>query len=511
MLHRHSKVWTGFWGLLLAAAMLCSVSVGALAADDSVPAETAAEQTEVLTEDAAQQAEAAQANDAAENAAQPEEAAQPDAAAAQSAQEAEGRKGGNGNGNPGGGGTSGGDTANDNKDYSGKAAIYYLTNPANDPWTNSTSVWAPKDSNILATINTKGATWENGYKDDGEVLKDKNIKSNVASYITEWPDGSTGSTWTVSRDSTNETNKSYFTTILESIWTSYKATVEEQTGVKDLTMDDVTEITLTPRKISRDNGGTYPYHIDCSLSIACSKVFTAKFWVLEPGATEYKPVFGKNYAANSQVQEPDVTNEQVPQTKEFNGILYKFDGWYVEDSSKKPAEPSNEKVTFAHQPTKAQLEDGTVHYYAHYVPATTDLTVTKNVTGLMGDKTKEFTFTYNYMGADNQTVTDELTLSDGQSATIANVPIGATLTLTETNNDKYTTTVTYGGTKVEVTDGKTATITVAQGVTNIVVTNFRDVTPDTGITLTGAPYAAVLSLSVAGAAALLLRRRKRNG
>lgn len=38
--------------------------------------------------------------------------------------------------------------------YSGEAAIYYLANPAGDPWTNDTGAWAPSQdtSNTLANI-----------------------------------------------------------------------------------------------------------------------------------------------------------------------------------------------------------------------------------------------------------------------------------------------------------------------------------------------------------------------
>ena len=35
--------------------------------------------------------------------------------------------------------------------------------------------------------------------------------------------------------------------------------------------EDVTEIILTPRKISRDNGGRSDYHLDCALSVTCKK------------------------------------------------------------------------------------------------------------------------------------------------------------------------------------------------------------------------------------------------
>ena len=147
--------------------------------------------------------------------------------------------------------------------YSGKAAIYYLANPAGDPWTNDTGAWAPSQdtSNTLANISTSGATWEDGHVDD-IVYENKNIKSNVASYITSWPDGSKGSTWTVKEG--DSSTASYFTFILNSIWDKYKSSVAADLGIgaDQLQQSDIKEITLTPRKISRDNGGTHPYHID---------------------------------------------------------------------------------------------------------------------------------------------------------------------------------------------------------------------------------------------------------
>ena len=59
--------------------------------------------------------------------------------------------------------------------YSGEAAIYYLANPAGDPWTNDTGAWAPSQdtSNTLANISTSGATWEDGHVDD-IVYENKN-------------------------------------------------------------------------------------------------------------------------------------------------------------------------------------------------------------------------------------------------------------------------------------------------------------------------------------------------
>ena len=73
-------------------------------------------------------------------------------------------------------------------------------------------------------------------------------------------------------------------------------------GADQLQQSDIKEITLTPRKISRDNGGTHPYHIDCALSIKSTKVFTAKFWVKEPGeSSEYRQIDAKNYLTGNPV------------------------------------------------------------------------------------------------------------------------------------------------------------------------------------------------------------------
>ena len=101
--------------------------------------------------------------------------------------------------------------------YEGVAAIYYLADPEGDPLTNDTGEWAPspESSGILGKINTTGATWVNGYVGN-TVYKDKNIVSNVSSYITSWPDNSTGATWTV------KSGDKDFNFILDSIWESYK-------------------------------------------------------------------------------------------------------------------------------------------------------------------------------------------------------------------------------------------------------------------------------------------------
>lgn len=462
MVHSHSKTWVRLLGLGLALGLMCTLLPAyAFAAEPSAAGSAAAQSAE---------AEPAQAQPEAETAQTAPETAQVQPAAEMPTDE----------------------TAVEPAatDYSGSAAIYYLADPAGDPLTNDTGEWAPSQdsSTLIAQINTTGASWDHN--------NGKNITTNVASYITAWPDGSTGSTWTVKRD--DPTTGANFTYILDSIWDAYKKAVKQETG-EDVEKDDVTEITLTPRKISRDNGGRSDYHIDCALSVTCKKTFIAKFWVKEPGG-EYKQVNAKNYKTGDLVQYTANVSETYT---DANGKLYTLDGWYVEDGT---GSAPGDKTAFPHTPTEAQLTDGVVNYYAHYVPVTTSVTVTKQVTGPMGDRNKKFSFQWS---CGEQT--GNFTLSNGQSYTIENVVVGETLTLTESDNSGYAVSVTYNGQNCTVDAQSSVQITVAEGGGTITVTNSKDVNPDTGITLDSAPYAAALGLTAVAAAALLYRRNRRRG
>ncbi len=471
MIHSRFKAWVRLLGLGLALLLMCPVLPAyAFAEEPSAEGSAAAQSAEAETAQAAPETDPAQA---APETAQPQpaaEPAQPQPAAEMPTDE----------------------TAVEPAaaDYSGSAAIYYLADPAGDPLTNNTGAWAPSQdsSTLIAQINTTGASWDHN---DG-----KNITKNVASYITTWPDNSTGSTWTVKRD--DATTGGNFTYILDSIWDAYQKAVKQETG-EDVEKDDVTEITLTPRKISRDNGGRSDYHIDCALSVTCKKTFIAKFWVKEPGG-EYKQVNAKNYKTGDPVQ---YTANVAETYTDANGKLYTLDGWYVEDGT---GSAPGDKTAFPHTPTDAQLTDGVVNYYAHYVPVTTSVTVTKQVTGPMGDRNKKFSFQWS---CGEQT--GNFTLSNGQSATIENVAVGETLTLTESDNSGYAVSVSYNGQNCTVDAQSSVQITVAQDGGPITVTNYKDVNPDTGITLDSAPYAVALGLTAVSAAALLYRRNRRRG
>lgn len=406
--------------------------------------------------------------------------------------------------------------------YKKKAAIYYLANPAGDPWTNDTGAWAPTEetSNTLGTIDIENAKWEDGYVGN-TVYKEKNIKENVSNHITSWPDGSTGTTWTVK--SGNTTTGSYFTFILDSIWENYKKAISEDTGINinNLDKSDILEITLTPRKISRDNGEKYPYHIDCALSIKSRSAFTAKFWVKNPNDTEYTQVDAKNYKTGDSV----IKTEQGENEKVIDGITYVLDGWYPENDGGGAC--GDQKITtWPHRPTDPELADGTVNFYAHYIPLYTTVNIKKIVTGNMGDKSKAFHFKVSVVngninlpfniGATQYSGSADITLSDNQTTMVTKVPVGATVTITENDysGSRYTTSYTIGGS--DSTIGNTAEISNIQQLNEdentaheVTFTNNKDAIPDTGLDLNTTPYILALGIVAAGAGVLLFRRRKR--
>lgn len=161
------------------------------------------------------------------------------------------------------------------------------------------------------------------------------------------------------------------------------------------------------------------------------------------------------------------------------------------------------------------------------------LEVKKTVQGNFGDLGDTFTFYITLGGADGKdnnyasatvTVSDAanaangktwtigggqqtVTLKHGQTATISNLPVGVTYTVTEnkTNDDGsawvYTTT---GEAKSE--DNKT----IVAGDNKVEIVNKHEGTPDMGVVLDNAPYIAMLAIVAIGGVALMLNKRRRD-
>lgn len=325
-----------------------------------------------------------------------------------------------------------------------QAQIYALKSPTGTPGSNDTNEWTSYHG-WDATVNMTGATWETSL--DGE--KDKNVMDNTPSYIISWPDGTTDGSWTISR--TGSTS-SYFNTLLEEIWDNYKNELQKDLGISNLEKTDVTSITLTPYKISQNNGTDPDKHVDCIISVKSSSVYTAKFWVKEVGKDGYDNVYAKNYKTSDSVQEYTYssggTSYAIGSTKNVGGVIYILTGWYTENEQ--GGARSNTKATFAYTPGEEELADGAVNFYAEWVPATQSVTVLKYDSS---DSTKLLSgavFTLTSTADASKVYSFSATNTDGE-ATLDSVPYG-TYTLTESKApDRYqtptgTATVTVGDT-----------------------------------------------------------------
>ena len=425
--------------------------------------------------------------------------------------------------------------------YSGSAYIYFLKLPTGDPMNNDTGEWAPKadKSNLEAKISTAGATWTNGYTNDNSAIPNKNIVTGngqiLTDYITSWPDGSTGTTWTVKKD--DPTTGSYFTSIWNEISENYIASIQNETGINDLTVDDITEIILTPRKISRNNGGSQNYHIDCAISVVTKKVFTAKFMVKDPtkGEEKWSQVDSKNYKEGEAVIK--TTAVTIGTTKTVEGVRYELKGWYTEDplgdiNVHGPLIEDNEwrkqgtnDYGYLTTSTDQVREDGTVYFYAVWKPETQKpiRTITKKVEGLFGDRSKQFRIVVTGPNGFSQ----EFTLAHGETGTLNNlmVQVGDVITITEYDASDYDTTAQIyysnssngllGANGQEFTgeNEKTTTITITDDMIdldeiNITVTNEKDAQVDNGVLLDTLPYILILVVVVGGGVLLFLRKRK---
>lgn len=435
------------------------------------------------------------------------------------------------------------------------AAIYFLSSPDGVPGSNDVGQWSPTtdQSGLLAEINVADATWVDGTTVGGRYIE--NIKSNVGSYINLWPDGITsGGTWTLKRTDTQTVvgGKTAFNYVLDSVWNKYEASVRNSVGVSNLAKTDISEIKLKAFKISRNNSdkANQWYHIDCTIDIVSDKVFAARFSVKYPGDTDYTSVDAKNYLTGSKVSNTTVVDDpnakiKVPSTtRDKNGVIYQLKGWYPENAVGDPyGDPYDEnrkqdlKDSWGegYEPSKAELADGTVNFYAHYEPVSADLTISKTVTGLLGDQHRAFTFQIfdknnkpvalsadnivtsteglteddkNNVGLVNNGTDGKFTLVSGASITLKNLPSGEYKVI-EDNVAGYDTSWKLGESGELHEKSAEATVNVQGTAQTLAFTNHATLKPDTGVLLDTLPYIVILAVVAGGVALLMLRKHRK--
>ena len=426
-----------------------------------------------------------------------------------------------------------------------RAAIYFLSSPDGYPASNEEKYWSPTtdQSALSASIDVSNATWNNN----------KNIFTNVGSHILLWPDNETsGGYWILTSEDTSPMvdGKTAFKYVLDSIWENYKKRIANDLGidVNTLEKDDISQIKLSAYKISRDNSNTDGqfFHIDCMIDVVSKANFTAKFRVKYPGSEEYKVVDTKNYKHDSKVDNTDIVDKNsagtvsVPLTMVEDGVTYQLTGWYPENASGEPYDSDNKKSLKdswgeGYTPSKAELADGTVNFYAHYEPVSADLTISKTVTGMLGDQHRAFTFQIVdknnkpvALSADNiVTSTEGLTeedktkvglVGDGTDGKFTLVS-GASITLKNLSSDEYKviednvagydTSWKLGESGELHKKSAEATVNVQGTAQTLAFTNHATLKPDTGVLLDTLPYIVILAVVAGGVALLMLRKHRK--
>lgn len=277
------------------------------------------------------------------------------------------------------------------------------------------------------------------------------------------------------------------------------------------------------------------YHLDGLLLIHDATHINVQFMVQDAGKNTFDLVndYGGAYTVQKQgdsiqlntIARPDVkrddqTEAVCPETKTTaDGTVYTFKGWYTDENCTQ----------------KADFVNGTISadttFYAKYVPASANLTVTKTVTGKLGDTNKAFTFTITKADGTSANITDanveiseadsakvewlrngKFTLKDGASIIFKNLPSGEYKVIEEDySGEKYDTSWQRQiGTDGEVYEkNSTATVTIGTTEQTVHFTNHRTLEPDLGVLLDTLPYIVILAVVAGGVALLMLRKRRK--
>lgn len=273
------------------------------------------------------------------------------------------------------------------------------------------------------------------------------------------------------------------------------------------------------------------YHLDGLIVLHDTTHINVKFMVQDVGkdtfalVRDYGGAFtvpeGSTSISLSNIDSPDVlragqTEADCPATKETaDGTVYKFEGWYTDKNF-----TSESKFNFTEDTISADTT-----FYAKYVPASANLTVTKTVTGKLGDTNKAFTFTItkdgkpvNNITEDNIEVSDgaqwlndgngKFTLKDGATITFKNLPSGEYKVVEDDyKGEKYETSYVVGSGTPE--NGREVSVTIGTDAKQIDFTNHRTLEPDLGVLLDTLPYIVILAVVAGGVALLMLRKHRK--
>lgn len=275
------------------------------------------------------------------------------------------------------------------------------------------------------------------------------------------------------------------------------------------------------------------YHLDGLIVLHDTTHINVKFMVQDVGkdtfalVRDYGGAFtvpeGSTSISLSNIDRPDVlragqTEADCPATKETaDGTVYKFEGWYTDKNF-----TSESKFNFTEDTISADTT-----FYAKYVPASANLTVTKTVTGKLGDTNKAFTFTITKADGTAANITDtnieiseadrakvewkgngQFTLKDGASIIFKNLPSGQYKVVEDNySGEKYETSYVVDSGSPE--NRREASVTIGTDAKTLAFTNHCTLFPDTGVLLDTLPYIVILAVVAGGVALLMLRKHRK--
>lgn len=342
---------------------------------------------------------------------------------------------------------------------------------------------------------------------EDEIKKDPTKANNVGTYTIEWYE-----VVAVGGANTGKNGK-------DGDWTNEKQYKSQYTsGIYKSPISSVSSNKMT-------------YHLDGLIVLHDTTHINVKFMVQDVGkdtfalVRDYGGAFtvpeGSTSISLSNIDRPDVlragqTEADCPATKETaDGTVYKFEGWYTDQNF-----TCESKFDFTEDTISADTT-----FYAKYVPASANLTVTKTVTGKLGDTNKAFTFTITKDGKPVNNITEDnieardgaqwlndgngkFTLKDGASIIFKNLPSGQYKVVEDDYiGEKYETSYVVDSGTPE--NGQEATVTIGTDAKRIDFTNHRNLEPDLGVLLDTLPYIVILAVVAGGVALLMLRKRRK--
>lgn len=216
--------------------------------------------------------------------------------------------------------------------------LFFQNSPTANPDSNGTASWFPSGGShaLGVEVNLDGLNLPGG----------KNSYDNVANRVTQWPDGSTGSSWVLDR---NGAYSQYW----NAVFRAWKNTLSKEQGTQ-ITEDDVEEIALYPYKISNNTNVGCGYHLDCKVVVKCSKAINAVFYLQDADASGFAQYDAATYRLEKGIAQVTAPSKTPADEKTVNGVKYKFMGWYSDQAC-------TQAVSFPMRTSE------NVNYYGKYV------------------------------------------------------------------------------------------------------------------------------------------------